>query len=260
MPEQRPPLLLIHGAANAAWVWDAWRPHLKALGWQPNVVDLRGHGRSLPIDFSEVIMESYVADVESVTRQMVAAGLPHPVLVGWSMGGLVAMMYAKAHAETPALVLIAPSPPKEIQGRPNPRDLLKTPLGPFGPELYHLYPDDLEASRPALFDLTDDEARSVLEHSRGALESGLARRQRKDGISIPRGAIGCKTLIVIAEKDKTMSVETTRRVALHIEADTLSVQNIGHWGIVYHEATVAATAPDVAKWLAWAVGEVPARA
>jgi pimeloyl-ACP methyl ester carboxylesterase len=258
MQDHRPPLLLIHGAANAAWVWDAWRAHLTPLGWQANVLDLRGHGRSLPVDFAEVIMEHYLQDVESVTSQMVAAGLPHPVLVGWSMGGLLAMMYARAHPETPAIVLIAPSPPLEVQGRTSARELMKTPLSPYGPELYGLRPDDFAASRETLFDLTEAEARRVLENSRGALESGLARRQRKDGISIPRGSIGCPGLVVIAEKDTFQSVETTRRVALHLAADTLSVPNVSHWGIVCHDAAVAIAAPDVASWLAWATTPLPA--
>ena len=48
-----PSLLLVHGAANGAWVWDAWRAALKALGWEVNVLDLRGHGRSLPVDMNE---------------------------------------------------------------------------------------------------------------------------------------------------------------------------------------------------------------
>src|SRR5688500_16319178 len=65
-----PSLLLIHGAANGAWVWDAWRRHLRELGWATNVLDLRGHGRSLPVDFSAVTMEDYLADVESVTAQI----------------------------------------------------------------------------------------------------------------------------------------------------------------------------------------------
>ena len=41
-------------------------------------------------------------------------------------------------------------------------------------------------ARAALFDLSDTEMDAVLERSRGAQESGLARRQRKRGISIVR--------------------------------------------------------------------------
>src|SRR5262245_23646954 len=112
-----PALICVHGAASGAWVWDTWRKHLGALGWQVNVMDLRGHGRSLPVDLSETTMEDYLADLESVAPQIARATGSHPVVVGWSMGGLVALMYAARHADTPALVLLSPSAPLEVAGK-----------------------------------------------------------------------------------------------------------------------------------------------
>ena len=47
----RPPILFIHGAANGAWVWQFWQREMRALGWDANVMDLRGHGLSMPADF-----------------------------------------------------------------------------------------------------------------------------------------------------------------------------------------------------------------
>jgi pimeloyl-ACP methyl ester carboxylesterase len=244
----QPPLLFIHGAANGAWVWDFWRNQMKARGWDANVLDLRGHGRSLPVDLAEVTMEDYLADVESVTEQMESRLGRHPVVFGWSMGGLVAMMYATKQ-QAPALVLFAPSPPEQVAGRASAEEVRKTPREPFGPELYGIHPDDPERSRDATFDLTDDERRIVLEHSRGALESGFARRQRKRGISVPHGSIRCPTLIVFGEEDGHFPPELNRRLALFLAADTIGVPGMGHWGIVFHEAAVAETATKVDAWL-----------
>ncbi len=244
-----PPLLLVHGAANGAWVWDSWRRHLTDLGWEAIVLDLRGHGQSMPVDFSQVAMEDYVVDVESVARQIVASGRPSPVIVGWSMGGLGAMMYAAAHPETPALVLMSPSPPLAVAGRASAEEVRATPTGPFGPELYGVYPDDPDRSREALFDLSHEEVAAVLENSRGALESGFARRQRKRGVSIAHGAVRCPTLVVYGEKDPHFPPDLNRRLALFLASDTLAVPDAGHWGIVYHEDTVAATAPKLDSWL-----------
>src|SRR3972149_261049 len=105
-----PPLLLIHGAANGAWVWDVWRRHLQPLGWEVNVLDLRGHGRSLPADLGSTTMEDYLSDVESVTPQIVAAQGQHPVIGGWGMGGLPAVMYAPPPPETAAPPPLPPQP------------------------------------------------------------------------------------------------------------------------------------------------------
>jgi pimeloyl-ACP methyl ester carboxylesterase len=244
-----PPLLLIHGAANAAWVWDFWRPELASLGWDANVLDLRGHGLSLPVDFATVTMEDYVADVESVAAQMGARLGTEPVLIGWSMGGLVAMMYAAKHRETPALVVLAPSPPLQVQGRSDPEEVRRTPGAPFGPELYGIYPDDPERSRPALVDLTDEEAKAVLKNSAGTLESGFARRQRKRGIDIPAGSIRCPSLVVYGESDEHFPPDLNHRISLFLAADSLAVPNAGHWGLVYSERAVREAAPKVDEWL-----------
>ncbi len=244
-----PPLLFIHGAANGAWVWDVWRKHLTPLGWDCNVLDLRGHGLSMPVDFSEVTMEDYVSDVESVTRHMFQRLGQHPVVFGWSMGGLVALMYAVGHPETPALVLLSPSPPLQVTGRGAADEVRKIPTAAFGPEAYGVYPDDAERSRDALFDLTENEARVVLEKSRGAQESGFARRQRKRGVSISQGAIICPTLVVFGDQDRSFPPDMNRRLALFLAADTLGVETAGHWGIVYSDRIVAETAERVDSWL-----------
>ena len=98
------PYVLVHGAANSSKVWTLWQQELAAVGspsWAP---DLRGHGDSPCSDLSEVSMADYEADVQSIIRQI---GRP-PVLVGWSMGGLVAMMVA-ASGVASACVTLAPS-------------------------------------------------------------------------------------------------------------------------------------------------------
>ena len=245
----KPAVLFIHGAANGAWVWDFWRRELKALGWDAIVLDLRGHGRSLPVDMSEVTMEDYVADVESVTSQVAAATGVHPVIAGWSMGGLVAMMYAAKHEETPGLLLFSPSMPQEVIGRGSLDEVRRTPNEPFGPELYGLYPEDAEASKAALFDLTEAEGAAVLARSAAALESGFARRQRKRGISVTPGAVRGPVLLLYGELETARSPELSRRLAVYLGGQAIEAPGAGHWGIVYSEATVQFMAPQVVGWL-----------
>lgn len=244
-----PSILLIHGGATAAWIWDGWRDELKALGWEVNVLDLRGHGRSLPVDFATITMEDYVADVGSVTRQIAAVQGRHPILGGWSMGGLVAMMCAATQEDVPALVLFSPSPPLEVAGRSDAEVIRQTPSGPFGPEVYGLYPDDPESSRETLHDLTDTEAARVLEHVRGVSESGMARRQRRRGISIQPGSVRAPALVVYGEHDRLFTPELNRSLAVYLAADVLAVPGAGHWGIVCHADAVSEAAPRVDGWL-----------
>jgi pimeloyl-ACP methyl ester carboxylesterase len=194
-------------------------------------------------------MEDYLADVESVARQVEAAEGQHPVLAGWSMGGLLAMMCAAGNPGVPGLILFSPSPPEEVAGRGAPDLVRQTPSEPIGPETYGVYPDDLDASRPVLFDLTDAEAESVLANSAGALESGLARRQRRRGIRVPPGAVRCPALVVYGEEETAFPPAQNRRLALYLAGESLAVPGAGHWGIVYSRDRIIATAPEIDAWL-----------
>jgi pimeloyl-ACP methyl ester carboxylesterase len=244
-----PSILLIHGGMTAAWIWNLWRERLGELGWQVNVLDLRGHGRSLPVDFSTITMEDYEADVASVTSQIAAAQGRYPIVGGWAMGGLVAMMHAALQPEVSGLLLFAPSPPLEVAGRADAEVVRATPSGPFGPEVYGLHVDDLEASREALPDLTDDEAAQLLGRVRGAEESGMARRQRRRGISVAPGVIRSPSLVVFGEQDVHFAPEIQRSLATYLAGDAISVPGVGHWGIVCHEESVKLATPRIDDWL-----------
>jgi pimeloyl-ACP methyl ester carboxylesterase len=96
----------VHGAANAALVWRFWQRELSRHSWAAYALDLRGHGTSDPLDLSRTRMADYAADVGALARQFAR----RPVLVGWSMGGLVALMVA-ASGHASACVALAPSLP-----------------------------------------------------------------------------------------------------------------------------------------------------
>ena len=66
--------------------------------WMPShAIDLRGHGESGRLDLSHTSMQDYADDVHSVLTQMSQP----PVVMGWSMGGLVAMMVAPLEVPSP---------------------------------------------------------------------------------------------------------------------------------------------------------------
>ena len=101
-----PRVLLVHGATCNA---DVWTPVLTALsgrGIPAAALDLRGHGLS---EGSEQLqswrIDDYVSDVIAVLRRWETLR----ILVGHSMGGLVAQLVAM-EAQLDRLVLIASSP------------------------------------------------------------------------------------------------------------------------------------------------------
>jgi hypothetical protein len=83
-----------------------------------------------------------------------------------------------------------------------------------------------------------------LERSTGATESGLARRQRKSGISVP--SVNGPSLLIYGDQDDPAM---RRGVATHLGSDSIMVPSAGHWGPVYSERIVSTIAPDVDRWL-----------
>lgn len=101
---QGSPVVLLHGWAMHSGIWGELAPRL-ARGHRVHAVDLPGHGRSpaLPtFGIAPAIDELDVAFREE--RSPLA-------LVGWSLGGLVALAWTLAHPERVArLVLVATTP------------------------------------------------------------------------------------------------------------------------------------------------------
>src|SRR5512145_1756851 len=102
------PLLFIHGAWHGAWCWDEYfLEYFAAHGYATYALSLRGHGGSPERDrLRWLSVADYVADVAQVASILPAP----PVIVGHSMGGLVAQKYLETHP-APAAVLMASVPP-----------------------------------------------------------------------------------------------------------------------------------------------------
>lgn len=89
-----PALLLLHGLAGHARLWDTFAPAM--CDWyRVLALDLRGHGET---EWAEdYALERLVADVAAFVNWL---ALPRVTVVGHSLGGIVAYMYAARHPET----------------------------------------------------------------------------------------------------------------------------------------------------------------
>lgn len=82
------PLLLIHGLASNARLWDGPARALSAMGHAVTAVDLRGHGLSDKPDIGYA-MNEVALDVRDVLSQLPGYSSPQhkPILIGQSWGG-----------------------------------------------------------------------------------------------------------------------------------------------------------------------------
>ncbi|SDL98612.1 Pimeloyl-ACP methyl ester carboxylesterase [Lentzea albidocapillata subsp. violacea] len=89
------PFLLLHGLGGDRSAWETLAPHLDG---RAVAVDLRGHGESGdgPWDWEAVL--------DDLDDTAVHFGLEDPVVVGHSLGGILAGMWALRHPSCPAAV------------------------------------------------------------------------------------------------------------------------------------------------------------
>lgn len=102
------PLLFIHGAFSTAGIWAPYfLPYFARHGFAAHALSLRGHGRSAGREhLASTRLRDYVDDVAEVAARLPAP----PVVIGTSLGGIVAQWYL--HREpVPAAVLLASGPP-----------------------------------------------------------------------------------------------------------------------------------------------------
>ncbi|GAB3985169.1 hypothetical protein GCM10029978_097180 [Actinoallomurus acanthiterrae] len=96
------PLLLLHGAGANLATMEPFARELSAR-FRVVTVDLRGHGESGdgPWEWAAVL-----DDLETATRDLGA-----PAVVGWSLGGMLAALWADRHPECPLAVSVDGTPP-----------------------------------------------------------------------------------------------------------------------------------------------------
>jgi pimeloyl-ACP methyl ester carboxylesterase len=245
-PERRsrkPPLLLIHGALTGSWMWSSFATFFAERGWEAHAMNFRGHYTSDLADLTRVKMRDYADDIGIAVRQL---GRP-PVLIGWGIGALAAMLYSEREHPL-GLVLLAPSPPAAaLPRRPSDLELKAVPAvydarwwGWIQP------PDRLREMMP---DMTDDEIEKVQEMVDGARESGSARRERMLGVEVDAAAIDVPALVIGAGLDDVIHPSEARRTADLLGATYEYFPSASHFGLVMGSDTWPQVAGSVLGWL-----------
>lgn len=100
-PANRPPLILVHGTQDHARSWDDFAREFHRA-YHVYALDLRGHGDSAWVEGAMYTFPEFMLDL--VAFGGVVQRLP-AIIVGHSLGGIVAMHYAGAFPERVAAVV-----------------------------------------------------------------------------------------------------------------------------------------------------------
>jgi pimeloyl-ACP methyl ester carboxylesterase len=198
-------LLLVHGAGSGPWAFAGWEDTFRDA--QVVAVDLQAG-----VDVARASVADYAG---AVVRA--ASELPRPLaLVGWSLGGLVALV--AAHRIEPAtLVLLDASPPLEVQG-----------LRDVEPQVGTFDPVEHGAQLPP-----------GMRHRR---ESSFAMGQRDRGVSASPLPIATRVLVVYGA---ALKHDRGPVLAAYLAADELDAGDATHWDLVRSTALRG----QIAAWL-----------
>jgi pimeloyl-ACP methyl ester carboxylesterase len=99
--------VFVHGAWHGAWCWDEFfLPYFADRGYECHAFSFRGHGQNPnPRSLRRTRVDHYVEDLASIVETLDSP----PVVIGHSMGGLVAQRYLEGK-DLPGGVLLAPVP------------------------------------------------------------------------------------------------------------------------------------------------------
>ena len=221
-PTTRPKVLLIHGMFGGAWQWQPYQSRLAAAGYESHAINLRGHHDSRPVrDIGKVSVRDYVEDCAEIAR-----ALGNPIIIGHSMGGLIAQKLAEAGL-CRAAVFIAAAPPRWI---PVASWTLLTRQLKYLPQLLlwqPLLPDRKDAD-VLMFNRTPPVDRDV-QYARLVPESGRAGFELSFGIvAVEESRVTAPALVMTGLDDQFVVPRVSRAEARKYRATLKEFPSHGH--------------------------------
>ncbi|MDO8799345.1 alpha/beta fold hydrolase [Phenylobacterium sp.] len=224
------PIVMVHGAFCGGWAFEAFRAPFEAAGHMVITPDLRGHAEDdRPGAVAGLSMTDYAKDIAAL-----CAGLPEPpILIGHSLGGLVAQLAAK-RAPLKALILLAPSPPWGVSG-----SSMEEAVTAFGLMMGAAFTQSISPDRGLM------RAYSLDRMPQAQREAAVAQLRPESGralwealnwwldpfmtTSVGTGDIGVPCLVIVGQRDVVHPPMTARQTAQRLGADYLEMAGMSHW-------------------------------
>ena len=221
------PIIMIHGAFCGGWTFDAFRAPFEAAGHAVTAPDLPGHGPGGAV--TGLSMTAYAAFVAKLCGEQPAP----PILVGHSMGGLVAQMAADL-APVAGLVLLAPSSPWGVPGQSLEEGVSAVSLFALGPYWLQAIAPDRAITAQCSHDRLPAPAQNEL-FARMVSESGRALFEVLNWWLDPtmattvRAVGGAPVLTLAGGRDVINPAPTVRKTAQRLGGDYQVFAEMSHW-------------------------------
>ena len=221
----KPHILFIHGMWGTPKVWEHFVPRFESAGCETSAVTLRHHDTLItepaPEGLGTTSLLDYVDDVVATVNAMKTA----PVLIGHSMGGLIAQLVAARTDNVAGVIALTPAPPAGVFAlKASTMKLFRKIL--FTPKFWKK-PTRLtwEAAYQGVYHgLPEAEAREhyddmVWESGRATFEIAFWTMDKTKATKLDRDNINCPVLIMSGAKDRTVNASVVRASAKKYKGD-----------------------------------------
>ncbi|TDR41669.1 esterase/lipase [Tahibacter aquaticus] len=201
--------LAIHGAGGGGWEWAIWQRVWRAHAATLYAPDLQ----PLAAGLGATLLDDYLAQMRAA-----ASGLSRPVIVGASLGGLIALAIAR-QVQARGLVLVNPLPPAGIAPRPG-RRVDTAGIIPWASRRR------LASSQRSLPDADDAAVLYAFRHWRD--ESAAVLDQAVTGLNVELP--DCRILVIASSADGDVPTESSRNLAAACAAQLWILPGVSHTG------------------------------
>ncbi len=246
------PLLFIHGAGGTSEYLKNYLRFFARAGWPCHAINLRGHHPSdQEFALAQITIEDYVEDVERVMREL---SIENCVLIGHSMGGLIAQKTAMNFKSVKALLTIASAPPLGVPLEMhaellNPETIMKSmwdiipiwDMMNFAPVATSAF----MAEKTFLNNIDEAEREEIFRMF--VAESLMVGYQIAQGVFVDPAEIKCPKLVIGCKLDVMAPESMQQKLAEFLQADYVSYEQFGHLPML--ETGWKQSAGDISCWL-----------
>ncbi len=247
-------IFMIHGMWGGAWLWDNYRHVFEADGYRCVATTLPFHDmdpRGVPDPrLGKTSLLDYADVLEREVRQLG----PKPILMGHSMGGLLAQILG-ARGIAQALVLLTPASPSGIMAI-TPSVIkafwsIQTKWGFWEKPMRQTFS---EAAYSILHQLPAQEQKEtydkfVYESGRAAFEIGYWLLDPKRASKVDETKVTCPVLVVAGGQDRIVPASVVRQVANKYQAVSTYKEFENQAHMVVTQPGWQEVAEHVASWL-----------
>ena len=215
-----PPVIMIHGMFGGGWYFKDWARFLCEKGFPVYVIKDLHKGE----DLNKVDFYTYAEKSTRVAEAIYNTTGKKAIILGHSMGGLIAQEIAKTKSElVEGIVLVTSAPPKGISSMS--WSVAKAMVKHL-PSL--VFNSPLEIDKKSAFELIlnhfgSDEKQEKVFKKFVPESSRVAKQLAFSQIPIDEKKISCKSLVVSGRYDRLLPLKIQNRIAQKYDSDYISI-------------------------------------